>query len=146
MSKKEGSVFGGILLIAGSCIGAGMLGLPIQTGLSGFFPSLGLFFCACLFMTVTALILVEVSSWFPSRVNLLTMSAKTIGPIGKHLCWVTYLFLFYSLLVAYISGSGHLFQTILYNTFSYAVPIWPCSLLFVLLFGWVVYLGTRHVD
>ena len=41
--KKEGSVIGGILLIAGSCIGAGMLGLPILTGLVGFFPSLILF-------------------------------------------------------------------------------------------------------
>lgn len=44
MNEKRGSVLGGMLLIAGSCIGAGMLGLPIVTGLSGFFPSLAMFF------------------------------------------------------------------------------------------------------
>lgn len=144
--SKEGSVFGGILLIAGSCIGAGMLGLPVQTGLSGFFPSLAAFFVACLFMTTTALLLVEITSRFPLRANLLSISEKILGPFGKHLCWITYLFLFYSLLVAYISGSGGLFQTILMTTFSKAIPIWICSLIFVLLFGWVVYLGTREVD
>ncbi len=34
MNEKSGSVLGGMLLIAGSCIGAGMLGLPVLTGLS----------------------------------------------------------------------------------------------------------------
>ena len=38
--EKKGSVIGGMLLITGSCVGAGMLGLPIVTGLVGFFPSL----------------------------------------------------------------------------------------------------------
>jgi len=36
MSEKQGSVLGGMLLITGSCVGAGMLGLPMMTGLSGF--------------------------------------------------------------------------------------------------------------
>ena len=44
MNEKSGSVLGGMLLIAGSCIGAGMLGLPILTGLSGLMPSLFMFF------------------------------------------------------------------------------------------------------
>ncbi|NGX44712.1 MAG: hypothetical protein K1060chlam3_00887, partial [Candidatus Anoxychlamydiales bacterium] len=37
---QPGSVLGGMLLIAGSCIGAGMLGLPVLLGLTGFFPSI----------------------------------------------------------------------------------------------------------
>ena len=70
MSESKGSVLGGMLLIAGSCIGAGMLGLPIVTGISGFLPSLALFFCGWLFMTATALLLVEVNGWFSRQVNL----------------------------------------------------------------------------
>lgn len=35
--KKGPSVLGGALLVTGSCVGAGMLGLPIMTGLVGFF-------------------------------------------------------------------------------------------------------------
>ncbi len=146
MAEKKGSVLGGMLLIAGSCIGAGMLGLPIQTGLSGFFPSLFMFFIAWAFMTTTALLVVEVNSWFSRKVNLLTMSEKTLGKVGKTICWVTYLFLFYALLVAYISGSGNLLSSILLNLFSFTLPMWIGSSFFVLLFAGIVYLGTRGVD
>lgn len=146
MSEKKGSVLGGMLLIAGSCIGAGMLGLPIVTGLSGFFPSLAMFFCAWLFMTSTALLLVEVNGWFSRQVNLLTMTSHALGKWGKGVCWVTYLFLFYALLVAYISGIGSLFGTFFKGSLQLSFPAWAGSLLFVVLFGWIVYLGTRTVD
>jgi tyrosine-specific transport protein len=146
MAERQGSVIGGVLLIGGSCIGAGMLGLPIITGLSGFFPSLFLFFLAWLFMTSTALLLVEVNSWFSHHSNFLTMTERTLGKWGKGVCWITYLFLFYALLVAYVSGSGNLFSTIFNLSFKISLPDWVGSLFFVLLFGWIVYLGTRKVD
>lgn len=146
MAKESGSIMGGILLIAGSCIGAGMLGLPIVTGFAGFFPSLFMFFFAWFFMTVTALLLVEVNGWFSKQVNLLSMTGKTLGKWGKNLCWVTYLFLFYALLVAYISGSGSLVSTVLKNSLSFHLPVWVGSFFFVLLFSWVIYLGTQKVD
>lgn len=135
-----------MLLIAGSCIGAGMLGLPIMTGFAGFFPSFFMFFVAWLFMTATALLLVESHSWFSSRVNLLSMTQKTLGRWGKGVCWVTYLFLFYALLLAYLSQSGSLFATFTHLSFAWTLPNWMGSVFFVLLFGWVVYLGTRRVD
>jgi len=144
--NKPGSIFGGVLLIAGSCIGAGMLGLPIITGISGFFPSLLMFFCAWVFMTLTGLILVEVNGWFPHQVNMITMIEKSLGKGGKVLCWITYLFLFYALLVAYISGSGNLFSTFVSGAFGAHIPSWMGSLFFVLLFGVVIYFGTRKVD
>src|SRR5581483_11555968 len=145
MSEKKGSVLGGILLIAGSCIGAGMLGLPIVTGLSGFFPSLGMFCLAWAFMTATALLLVEANGWFSRQVNLLTMTHHALGKWGKGICWVTYLFLFYALLVAYISGIGGLCGSF-FQSMHIAFPPWLGSLLFVVLFGTIVYFGTRKVD
>ncbi len=146
MNKQPGSVIGGMLLIAGSCIGAGMLGLPVITGFAGFLPSLLMFFLAWAFMTATALLLVEVNGWFSKQANLLSMTGSTLGKWGKSICWVTYLFLFYALLVAYISGSGSLFSSFLKSSFSLDLPIWAGSLFFVILFGGVVYLGTRRVD
>jgi tyrosine-specific transport protein len=146
MNQKQGSVIGGMLLIAGSCIGAGMLGLPVITGISGFFPSLAMFFCGWLFMTSTALLLVEANGWFSRRVNLLSMTEQALGKWGKGVCWITYLFLFYALLVAYISGIGGLCQTFFKFSFHISFPEWTGSLIFVLLFGWVIYLGTRKVD
>lgn len=146
MDNTKGSVLGGILLIGGSCIGAGMLALPILTGLCGFFPSILLIIAGWLFMTATALLLVEANSWFPKQVNLLSMASHALGKWGKGICWVTYLFLFYALLVAYISGIGSLSTTLFQNSFTIDLPSWLGSLLFVILFGWIIYLGTRKVD
>lgn len=146
MSKKSGSVIGGMLLIAGSCIGAGMLGLPIVTGLSGFFPSLGIFFLAWVFMTATGLLLVEANSWFSSRVNLLSMAEKTLGRWGQRVCWVTYLFLFYALLLAYLSQSSSIFSSFAERSLSMAIPSWVGSSIFVFVFGGIIYMGTRSVD
>ncbi len=140
--SKQGSVLGGVLLIAGSCIGAGMLGLPILTGMAGFFPSLIMFAVAAFFMTATALLLVEVNSWFSGRANFITMCKEMLGPWGRIGCWVLYLFLFYALSVAYIAASGHHVASI----FDGKLPIWVGSVFFVALFGWIVYLGTRSVD
>lgn len=143
---RHGSVFGGMLLLAGSCVGAGMLGLPIMTGLSGFFPSLIAFFAAWIFMTLTGLLLVETNGWFSQRVNLITMVSRTLGNKGKAFCWILYLFLFYSLLLAYIAGIGSLVGKISQEYFAVQLPDWIGSLFFVVLFGWVVYTGTRPVD
>lgn len=139
---KKGSVFGGMLLIAGSCIGAGMLGLPILTGMAGFLPSLLMFIIACIFMTTTSLLIVEIGQWFDGRTNFISMVTRMLGPLGRVVCWVLYLFLFYALLTAYIAGSGNHVTSI----FNGAVPTWVGSLFFVLLFGSIAYFGTRTVD
>lgn len=143
---RRGSVFGGILLIAGSCIGVGMLGLPIVTGLSGLIPTLFMTFVAFAFMTTTALYLNEVGSWFPEESNLANQIQKTLGNFWKSLSWMLYLFLFYSLLVAYISFSGIHLSSIIGNLFQTNIPTWTGSVGFVVLFGWIVYLGTHFVD
>jgi tyrosine-specific transport protein len=146
MSKKLGSLPGGILLITGSCVGAGMLGLPIITGLAGFGPSLLMFLLVWLFMTATALLLVEANGWFTRKVNFMSIVEHSLGRGGKILCLINCLFLFYALLVAYISGSGSLFSSLLQNWLGWTSPSWVGSLLFVSLFGLVVYRGTRQVD
>lgn len=140
MSQKPGSLLGGILLIAGSCIGGGMLGLPILTGLAGFVPSLALFFISWLFMLLTGLLLIEVNGWFSHKSNIISMASHTLGQVGKILSWTLYLFLFYALLVAYISGSSTIFSH--FFGFSH----WVSSLFFTLFFGSLVYFGTRVVD
>lgn len=146
MSDKPGSVIGGILLISGSCIGAGMLGLPIVTGLAGFYPSLIMFFLAWAFMTLTGLLIVEVNGWFDTQVNLISMVGHSLGRWGKGLCWFLYLMLFYSILVAYIASSGGFTTSFFQTFFGMSLPGWIGSTFFVVVFGSVVYAGTRPVD
>ncbi len=141
-----GSVLGGMLLIAGSCIGAGMLALPILTGMAGFFPSLTMLLLSWAFMTFTGLLLLEVNGWFHGQVNLVSMAAESHGTKGRLIAWLSYLFLFYSLLVAYTAASGSVFSAILASLFNLTLAPWAASLFFTLLFGYIIYLGTRPVD
>lgn len=138
--KREGSVFGGALLITGSCIGAGMLGLPILVGRCGFFPSLLLLFLAWGFMTYTSLLLIEVGAAFSPKANIVTLSSKTLGFNGKAVSWALYLFLFYSLLIAYISAGGSALEK-----FSPLSKVGG-SLAFTAFFGSIIYLGKKFVD
>jgi len=146
MSKLQGSVLGGSLLIGGSCIGAGMLGMPIQTGLAGFAPSFIVFFIVWAFMTLTGLLLIEVNGWFAHHVNLLTMTSHILGRTGRFLCWVLYLFLLYALLVAYTAASGNILSHFLSAYVAITLPPYLLSILFVILFGILTYAGTRAVD
>lgn len=143
---KSGSVIGGILLITGSCIGAGMLALPVVTGLAGFFPSTLLFILAWLFMTTSALLLLEANLALGHHLSLISLAEKTLGRSGKILVWVLFLFLFYSLNIAYIAASGDIVSSVISDLTGIVFPPFLGSLLFTLLFGVVIYLGTRPVD
>ncbi len=144
--ENKGSFLGGILLIAGSAIGGGMLGLPMVTGLSGLYPALFIFAFCWVFMTVTALLLLEVNLFYGNDINFIGMTQKSLGEVGKVICWATYLFLFYSMLVAYIDSSGSLSQQLLKQLFEFNITHWQGSLFFTLLFGIFVFLGTGFVD
>lgn len=143
---KEGSVFGGILLITGSCVGAGMLALPVITGLGGFIPSSLLFLGAWAFMTTTAFLLLEVNLTVGYHLSLISIAEKTLGRFGKLLCWSLFLFLFYSINVAYISASGGILQGVCQDLFHVTLPSSLGSLVFTVFFGGVIYFGTRLVD
>lgn len=144
--SPAGSVPGAILLIAGCCIGAGMLGLPIMSAMSGFEPSLVMFVISWLFMTTTALLLLEVNLWFSDEVSIISMAERTLGTAGKAVGWLCFVFLFYALGVAYIAGSGELIADFVAEMTGMYLPNWVGSLAVSVLFGAFVYLGTQTVD
>jgi len=144
--KQEGSVLGGVLLVSGCCIGAGMLGLPLVSALGGFKPTLILFLLSWMFMLCTGLLLLEVNLWFTKEVNIITMAQETLGSLGKIVAGGLFLFLFYSLMVAYLTGSGQLSVELLRELTGVVLPAWMGSLLFGLLLGITLYAGTRAVD
>ncbi len=143
---RKGSLFGGILLIAGCCIGAGMLGLPVLSAMAGFIPSAMTFAICWFFMAVTGLLLLEVNLWFGEEISIVTMAERTLGPVGKLVSWFVYLFLFYSLMVAYVAASGSLAIDFINHFTGTQWPNWIGHLLFCLLFAILIYLGTGVVD
>ncbi|MFI5344566.1 MAG: aromatic amino acid transport family protein, partial [Chlamydiales bacterium] len=138
---KQGSLLGAILLIAGCCIGAGMLGLPVLSGMAGFKPSLLMFFICWLFMAATGILLLEVNLWYKEEIHIVSMAERTLGKFGKITSWLVFLFLFYSLMVAYIAASGSLVADFITDNFSLSMPHAIGSLIFSLLFGCLLYLG-----
>lgn len=137
--------FGGVLLIAGTCIGGGMLGLPIATAKGGFLGSSLLFVSCWLLMTFTALLTLEVNLYFPKNSNMFSMARETFGRSGEVICWTLYLLFLYALVSAYIAGG----QDILHGLLGFIhidIPIWICGILFVTIFGAIVAAGIKHVD
>lgn len=138
---------GGILLVSGSTVGAGMLALPVVTGFAGFYPSVILFFVYWLFMTFTALLILEVNLWMEKRdANMITMAKLTLGRFGEVLAWVAYLFLLYALTTAYLAGGGPIFNEFLYGLTGITVPKVLESVPLLLIFGYFVYRGAHTVD
>ncbi len=137
-----GHVLGGTFLIAGTTIGVGMLALPIATGEGGYLPSLTTYLLSWIFMLCTGLLLLEVCLWLPKDANLISMSERLLGRIGKTVCWVVYLFLFVTVMIAHVAGGGEVLHEILGTNMHPALSV----LLYVLAFSPVVYLGTNSVD
>lgn len=144
--KRYSKLIGGILLVAGTTIGAGMLALPVSTGMAGFFPSLLLFVFYWIYMTFTAFLLLEVNLWVGEGNNLISMASRTLGKWGQAISWLLYLFLLYSLTTAYIAGAGPIVIDGVEALTGIELPEWAGSVPLLVIFGFFVYKGTHSVD
>lgn len=138
-------IIGGILLIVGTSIGAGMLALPVANAAAGFWAS-SLFLLVCwALMTLGAFFILEVNLYLPRGKHMVSMANATLGTPGLVVAWFSYLFLLYTLLSAYISGGTDVLDGLLRHLNIHA-PTWILATLFTLVFGGVVYCGIRQVD
>ena len=143
--SKGGTSLGGALLVAGTAIGAGMLALPVLTAAGGFLPSVVIYILCWLFMASTGLLLMEVFLWSKEEVNIVSMAGMTLGFFGKVFAWVLYLFFFYTLTVAYISGGGGLVSDV-FEAAGHSIPKWIYPIIFILIFAPFVVIGPKVVD
>lgn len=128
-----------MFLVGGTCIGGGMLALPLATGISGFLPSITVMAVCWLAMTSTALLLIEASLWMQDEVHIISMTSRILGLPGKALAWILYLFICYASIVAYTAGGGIQLGSML----GYSKEI-GCAI-FIAIFGGVIYLGNTVV-
>lgn len=144
--KQDSKLIGGILLVSGTTIGAGMLALPVSTGKAGFFPSMVLFLAYWIYMTFTAFLMLEVNLWMPGDNHLTSMVRLTLGRLGEMISWFVYLFLLYSLTTAYIAGGGPIVIDAFKVMTGISLPEWSGAIPLLAIFGFFVYQGTRCVD
>lgn len=147
LPRRGGSVLGGILLLSGSCIGVGMLVLPILTGLAGATPTCVVFVLSWLYMSATALLLAEAMQGAPKGCHLVTLVDHSLGKMGKWVVLTTFLLLFYALIIAYIAKGGELVQEGLSSFLQLPwIPSWVGPSVLALGTSLFLYFGTWIVD
>jgi len=136
----------GILLIMGTAIGAGMLALPVVTGLAGFIPAVAINLICCLFMTATGLLFLEAILWMNDGVNLLTLTHHFLGKWGRFIACISFLLLYYCLEVSYCSGGAPVFSKVIDQAFGMQIVGTSMYIIFALVFGFLVFCGPTTVD
>lgn len=146
MKLYNHKTIGGILLIAGTAVGAGMLALPITTGVGGFYNALGLFLCCFAYMLVTLFLLLEAVLYEESmEANIISMSKKRLGSAGQIISWLSFLLLLYSVAAAYLSAGGSLVAKFIGSEISNGYTQYGIYI-FAAFFCMVVYFGAWLVD
>lgn len=140
-----GTTLSAMLLVAGTCIGGGMLVLPVASGIGGFWPSLLLMTICWFAMTSTALLLLEVSLWLEEGAHVITMSKRMLGKWGEAVSWVVYLFICYASIIAYTAGGGLQISDAIEGLTGFVLSKPLSCFLFILLFGLVIDMGAAIV-
>jgi tyrosine-specific transport protein len=136
----------GTLLVAGTTIGAGMLGIPLLTAKAGFFPAMGITILVWLFMLATGLLFLEATLWMHEGANVLSMSRRFLGRTGKLTAGGMFLFLYYCLMVAYYAAGAPIFMSFLEQGLGLAPEGVFGYLAYGLLFGGIVAFGLKAID
>jgi tyrosine-specific transport protein len=144
MNKSK--IFGSMLIIAGTTIGAGMLALPLASSGLGFGVASVIMLLIWSLMTYTALLMIEVHQFAPTDATLHTLAYKLLGRKGQVVASISMMFLFYALCAAYIAGGGEQLHSKLTNWFELDIPMQLGAILFTVLIGTVVAIGTHSVD
>lgn len=140
-----GKQFGAIYLILGTCVAAGMLGLPVVAAENHFLLTTWMLFSAWALMSMGAWCLLQITLQMPPGSNMLSMAQKILGKKVKIVTWFVYLLLFYSLICAYLSASSDLLQH-LFVMGHLGIPHVIATFLAVLILGGIVMQGIRSVD
>lgn len=135
-----------LFLVAGTCIGGGMLALPISSSATGFWPAVSLMFLSCIFMTITGLLYLEATLWMKEDSHVISLSKALLNKFGQAVCWAVYLFIGYASLAAYTSGGGKEISFVLTELLAIPFSTMMGSLAFFLVFGGIIYMGYKIVE
>ena len=154
LRHNRGSIFSSATLIAGTTVGAGILALPLVTTPAGLLPSTVLMILSWLYMLLSGLLIAEANLQVMERighaqVGLLATIQNSLGRRAAIACGVVYVFIHYTLLVAYVSRGGSILTAALKNSSLYvSIPhlsaAWMGHILFVTLFGSILFWGSER--
>ncbi|NQY20678.1 MAG: amino acid permease [Campylobacteraceae bacterium] len=144
MNKNK--IFGSMLIIAGTTIGAGMLALPMVSAGLGFGTAALVMIVIWGLMTYTALLMIEIHQHAPVDATLHTLAYKHLGRKGQIIASFSMMFLFYALCAAYIAGGGGQVQEKLSGLLNIELPAYAGAIIFTIIIASAVSIGTKSVD
>ena len=136
------SVVGGVMIVAGTVIGAGMLALPIIS--AGMWTGWALLVLAVSFflMLSSAHMILRANVRFGPGASFDTLVRGTLGPVWNVVNGVSVGFVLYMLMYAYTSGGG----ATLKHSLGLSLPQGIVSLCFALALAFCIFWSTRVVD
>jgi tyrosine-specific transport protein len=137
---------GGILIVAGTTVGGGMLALPIASASAGFGLSVVCLVSMWALMAYTALITLEMNLYFNKGVSIAYAAEYALGRVGKIVSTVTIALLFYTLLSAYMAGGASVLDQVIEYLVGVKISKTASALLFGGVLGAIILARTRVVD
>ncbi|MFK7733049.1 MAG: aromatic amino acid transporter [Pseudomonadales bacterium] len=144
--SKAPSSIGGIAIIAGTAVGAGMFSLPIASAGMGFLWAVACLLLTWFCMLHSGLLILETNLNFPVGSSFNTFVGETLGPRWNALNNLSLVFVLYILCYAFISGGGSIVSHTLQKTTGVGVSPALAGLLFSLLIAALVWISTAVVS
>ncbi|AUZ05380.2 tryptophan/tyrosine permease [Vitreoscilla sp. C1] len=136
---------GGMMIVAGTAIGAGMFANPTATAgiwyTGAMLVMLYTWYCMC----VSGLMIMEVNQHYPAGASFNTLVKDLLGPAWNLFNGFAFVFVVYILLYAYIFVGGSVLQTWLAQAGITDSSV-MASTLFMLVFALCVWWSTKAVD
>lgn len=144
-TQTSPSLLGGVVIIGGTIIGAGMFSLPVVMSGAWFFWSMAALIFTWFCMLHSGLMILEANLNYRIGSSFDTITKDLLGKGWNVVNGISIAFVLYILTYAYISASG----SILHHTFaeiSLNVPARAAGFGFALLVAFVVWLSTKAVS
>lgn len=143
--KSTPSLLGGIMVIAGTIIGAGMFSLPVVMSGAWFFWSVLALIFTWFCMLHSGLMILEANLNYHTGASFDTITRDLLGRGWNILNGITVAFVLYILTYAYISASGSVIHQTL-GTLSVSCSPRLGGLCFAVVIAFIVWLSTRAVS
>lgn len=134
-------IFNAILMVTGTSVGSGILGLPIVTSSAGVVPSTIALLVAWVFMTMGAYYILDIKMQMKGTFNLSSLIKLTLGRPGQYISSTMIVLLLYALLCTYMMAGAAWLG--LYTARWVDIPIQLNGIIFIMLFGGVLLGGEK---
>lgn len=134
-------ILNAIVMVTGTSVGSGILGLPIMTSAAGFFPTMMAFVIAWIFMTLGAFYILDVKLHVRGSANLSSLIKATLGRPGQYIASIMIVLLLYSLLCTYMMAGSAWLHVLMQPVIE--IPTQATSIVLTLVLGCLLLASER---